>query len=353
MIFFNKIVIICFSLFCISIAAHAQSPKNKKAAIVFDESTGKVLHTEHADDLRHPASMIKKMTFYIVFEALRSGRLTMDTELLVSQYAASQPPCKVYLKPGTYVKVKDLIKAMVTKSANDASCVLAEELGGSIHGFVRMMNATARKLGMNKTVCQNPTGLPHPHQVTTAREMLILARALVNDFPEYYPLFSLTNFYFNGVNYRNHNRMLGVVDGMEGLKTGFVNASGFNISTTTKRGDRRIYTVVMGGNSWQERDRKVKHLIETAFCNGDHYLKHYEVSANEAPNREPFVQYLKSVEAQSHLDKMLISTGKPSFKSKTKAISPAQSLAKPRLIKAVWKKNTPKKFRRCSKRKLA
>lgn len=346
MTFFNKIIIACFALLITSSSSHA---KNKRAAIVFDESTEQVLHAEHADEVRHPASLTKKMTFYIVFQALKSGRLTLDMELPVSQYAANQEPCKIHLQPGQRVAVIDLVKAMVTKSANDASCVLAEELGGSVAGFVRMMNATARKLGMNKTVFYNPTGLPHPHQVTTAREMLILARALLKDFPEYYPLFKTINFTYNGKTYRNHNRMLGVVEGMEGLKTGFVNASGFNISTSTKRGDRRIFTIVMGGKSWQERNRKAEHLIETAFANSSNFQCPLEASDPIQRKDEPLVQYLKGIDAQTDLQKALEISPKP----RTKRVSKMSKTSKPSFVKTVLHHATPKKFKKCAKRKNA
>lgn len=347
--YFPKILLTCFIFASLIQGGDSKTPSNKRAVLVYDHSSDQVLHEEHADEIRHPASLTKKMTLYIVFQALKSGRLHFHTRLKVSPYAASQEPCKIHLQPGEQVAVSDLIKAVVTKSANDASCVLAEELGKSAEGFVRMMNTTAQELGMGQTVFQNPTGLPHPAQITTARDMLILAQSLLRDFPEYYPLFKTVHFTYNGRTYRNHNRMLGVVPGMEGLKTGFVNASGYNISTSTMRNGRRIFAIVMGGRSWQERNREAEHLIETAFLNSTNSQKpHREQDLND----QPMVRYLNGVEAQSTLQKTLETAPKSSVKQARRlVVSSCKNLSKRSVVKTVWQKPIPKKLKKCSKRK--
>jgi D-alanyl-D-alanine carboxypeptidase len=243
---------------------------DKYAAIVIDGNTGKVLHAENAYERRHPASLTKKMTLYMVFEALRSGKITLNTRFPVSFFAAKQAPSKLGLKVGDSISVEAIIKALVTKSANDAAVVIAEGLSGSLAKFVQTMNKKAKQLGMNSTQFYNSTGLPDRRQVTTAMDMATLAQALYDDFPEYYHYFRTKSFDYLGVSHRNHNRMLGKVQGLDGIKTGFICASGFNISTSAIRYDsknnpRRLFAVVMGGSSSHVRDKRAAHLLETSF----------------------------------------------------------------------------------------
>lgn len=244
--------------------------QNKYAAIVVDGNTGRVLHAEHAYEQRHPASLTKKMTLYILFEALESGKITLKTRFPVSFLATRQAPSKLGLRVGETITVEAIIKAMVTKSANDASVVAAEGLAGSVTKFVHLMNRKAKQLGMHSTQFFNPTGLPDRRQITTAMDMAILAQALYQDFPQHYHYFKTKSFNYLGISHRNHNHMLGKIDGLDGIKTGFICASGFNISTSALRYDvnnkpRRLFAVVMGGTSWRSRDKRAAELLEANF----------------------------------------------------------------------------------------
>lgn len=243
---------------------------NKYAAIVIDGNTGKIMHAENAYERRHPASLTKKMTFYIIFEALKAGKITLNTRFPVSFLAARQIPTKLGLRAGDSISVEAIIKGMVTKSANDAAVVIAEGLSGSVVKFVQLMNKKAKELGMNSTQFFNPSGVPDKRQITTAMDMAILARALYQDFPEHYHYFKTKSFNYLGISHRNHNHMLGKVEGLDGIKTGFVCASGFNISTSAIRYDannkpRRLFAVVMGGASWRSRDKRTAELLEINF----------------------------------------------------------------------------------------
>jgi len=266
--FFVKVI---YFIVVISCGCSAFARDHRYAAIVVDAS-GKVLHAENAHAPRHPASMVKKMTLYILFEALRAKKITLKTRFSVSSLAARQIPCKLGLQVGHTISVEDIIKGMVTKSANDASVVIAEGLAGTLANFVSLMNKKAKKLGMSSTRFYNASGVPDARQITTAMDMAILARALYHDFPEYYHYFKIKNFDYKGTSHRNHNHMLGPVRGfhVDGCKTGFVNASGFNISTSAvkygeKKEPRRLFAVVMGGQSWRSRDKRATELLEEGF----------------------------------------------------------------------------------------
>jgi D-alanyl-D-alanine carboxypeptidase len=235
------------------------------AEIVVDARTGEVLHADGADARTHPASLAKMMTLYLAFEALESGRLRLDRRLPVSRLAASQAPTRLGLKAGGRITVEHAILGLITRSANDAAVVLAEALGGGVEGFARRMNAKARDLGMKATVFRNPSGLPDPAQVTTARDMARLARALIRDFPRRYPYFSRTGFSMEGRSFRSHNRLLSRYPGMDGLKTGYIRASGFNLAASAVRGKRRLVAVVMGGASPALRDDRMAEILDRAF----------------------------------------------------------------------------------------
>jgi D-alanyl-D-alanine carboxypeptidase len=232
------------------------------AAIVVDVKTGKTLHAENADAIRHPASITKVMTLYLVFQRLEQGSLRLDTPLRVSAKAAAEPPSKLGLRPGSTITVENAILALVTRSANDVAAVIAENLGGSVEAFAREMTSTARGLGMSKTVFRNPHGLPDRAQVTTARDLTLLAIAVQDRFPEYYKYFQRRSFTFSGTTHRNHNRLLGRVEGVDGIKTGFIRASGFNLMTNAKTRDRHIVTIVLGGRSGAHRDGIVERLVQ-------------------------------------------------------------------------------------------
>ncbi|WP_372421735.1 serine hydrolase [Salinarimonas chemoclinalis] len=232
------------------------------AAFVMDVKTGEVLHAENADARRYPASLTKVMTLYMLFEQLESGRLQLDSPLRVSARAAAEPPSKIGVRAGSTIQVEAAILALVTKSANDVAAVVAENLGGSVENFARQMTERARQLGMSNTTFRNPHGLPNSGQVTTARDMATLAVAIQDRFPRYYGYFQRRSFAFAGTTHRNHNRLLGRVEGVDGIKTGFIRASGFNLMTNAKANGRHIVTIVMGGRSGAHRDGIVGRLVE-------------------------------------------------------------------------------------------
>ena len=240
----------------------AQAYNPPYAAIVVDVKTGRTLHAENADATRFPASLTKVMTLYLVFDRLERGMLRLDSPLRVSQRAAAEPPSKLGLRAGSTITVENAILALVTRSANDVATAVAENLGGSVEAFTREMTQTARDLGMNRTVFRNAHGLPNREQVTTARDMATLAIAVQDRFPQYYHYFSRRSFNFAGTAHRNHNRLLGRVTGVDGIKTGFIRASGFNLMTNANTNNRHIVTVVMGGRSGAHRDGIVERLVQ-------------------------------------------------------------------------------------------
>ena len=242
-------------------AAAAYQPP--PASIVVDANSGKVMQAAEADSPRHPASLTKIMTLYLLFEKLEQGKIKMTTDLPVSPHAASQAPSKLALKPGETIKVETAIRAIVTKSANDVAVIVAEALGGDEGSFAKLMTAKARALGMKNTTYYNASGLPHDEQYTTARDQAQLGRAIFERFPSYYRYFSTRSFDFRGKSMRNHTHLLGQVEGVDGIKTGYVNASGFNIVTSAARAGKRVIAVVFGGRTASARDAKVTSLIES------------------------------------------------------------------------------------------
>jgi D-alanyl-D-alanine carboxypeptidase len=231
------------------------------ADIVMDANSGTVLHSTNPDALRHPASLTKIMTLYLLFEQLELGKLKLDSDLKVSADAAGQSPTKLGLKPGTTLKVEDAIKGMVTRSANDAAAVVAEAIAGDEDEFAKLMTRKAQSLGMSRTVYKNASGLPDDDQVTTARDQAMLGRAIQERFPRYYKYFSTRSFNFRGQSIGNHNHLLGRVEGVDGIKTGYISASGFNLVTSVHRGNRYLVAVVMGGSSAGSRDARMRELI--------------------------------------------------------------------------------------------
>ena len=238
------------------------------AGIVVDAESGEVLYADQADARRHPASLTKMMTLYLLFEALEDGRLSDNTALAVSAKAARQPASRMGLRTGSTIRVGDAVTAIAVRSANDVAMVVAERLAGSEAAFAGMMNARARALGMHATHFTNATGLPDPAQVTTARDMVVLARALQTHFPGRYRVFSTRQFTYKGRRYRSTNELLGKVAGMDGIKTGFIRASGYNLAASVRRGGRRIIVVVMGGPSGAARNAQVAALIEEHMPSG-------------------------------------------------------------------------------------
>ena len=242
-------------------AASASSYEPRYSDIVVDANSGDVLHNVSADSTRHPASLTKIMTLYLLFERLDSGRLKLDSKLNVSQNATEQAPSKLGVKAGQSIAVEEAIKALVTKSANDIAVVIAETLAGSEEEFAALMTRKARSLGMSRTVYKNASGLPDDDQVTSARDQALLAMAIQDRYPKYYRYFSTSSFEWRGVSIRNHNRLLGKVEGVDGIKTGYTRASGFNLVTSVKRGKRHLVAVVLGGRSGGARDARMRELI--------------------------------------------------------------------------------------------
>jgi D-alanyl-D-alanine carboxypeptidase len=243
-------------------AIHGPSYRPPYAAIVLDDKSGQVLHEDHADEPRHPASLTKIMTLYLLFEQIEAGTLKLDTPLPISTQAAIQNPTKMGLKANQTVKVEDAIKGLVTKSANDAAVVVAEALGGSEEEFAKLMTLKARMLGMSSTTYVNASGLPAMEQITTARDQALLGHAIQHRFPVYYQYFATPSFLWRGAEMRNHNNLLGNVRGVDGIKTGYTEASGYNLVCSVRRDDRHIVAVVLGGTSNAARDTRMRQLIE-------------------------------------------------------------------------------------------
>lgn len=241
---------------------HGGGYKPPYAAVVIDHNTGEVLHATNADAPRHPASLTKMMTLYMLFEQLDAGRFKLDSEFKVSAHAASQAPSKLGLRPGTTIEAEDAIKALVTKSANDAAVVIAEAIAGDEDDFAQQMTRKARAIGMSRTTFKNASGLPDSEQITTARDMVTLGRALQDRFPRYYKYFQTSSFQWAGRSIRNHNKLLGRVEGVDGIKTGYTRASGFNLVTSMKRGNRQVVASVLGGPSGGWRDARMTSLIK-------------------------------------------------------------------------------------------
>ncbi|RUW61012.1 D-alanyl-D-alanine carboxypeptidase [Mesorhizobium sp. M7A.F.Ca.US.008.03.1.1] len=241
----------------------ASSLAARQAAIVVDAKTGKVLYSADANGRRYPASLTKMMTLYLTFEAMAKGKISRNTPVVFSAKASAEAPTKLGVKPGGSVTVETAILSIVTKSANDSATALGEMLGGNETTFARMMTAKARALGMNGTVFRNANGLPDPGQFTTARDMATLGIALREHFPQYYGYFSQRSFLYGRQRINGHNRLLGRIKGVDGIKTGYTRASGFNLVSSVSDGNRRIVGVVMGGTSGGSRDNQMASLINT------------------------------------------------------------------------------------------
>jgi D-alanyl-D-alanine carboxypeptidase len=243
-------------------AIHGPDYRPPYAAIVVDDNSGEVLHEDSADEPRHPASLTKIMTLYLLFEQLEAGNLKLDTPLPISAYAASQHPTKLGLKADQTIRVEDAIKGLVTKSANDAAVVVSEAIGGSEEEFAKLMTGKAQALGMASTVYVNASGLPADEQITTARDQALLGRAIQQRFPVYYRYFSTPSFRYRNVEMHNHNGLLAKVEGCDGIKTGYTEASGYNLVSSVRRNARHIVAVVLGGTSNAKRDARMRELIE-------------------------------------------------------------------------------------------
>lgn len=239
------------------------------SALVVEPESERVLYEQNADEIRHPASLTKMMTLYLVFEALSRGEISPQQTLYASRYSASRAPSRIGLKPGDPLTVEEGILALVTCSANDAAVTLAEGLAGSEAEFAFHMTRKARELGMTRTVFRNASGLPDDEQVTTAWDMYRLAKALLKHFPQYYPYFSTQRFQYRGRSFPNHNHLLKDFYGADGIKTGFINASGFNLVASARRNGIRLIGVVFGGSSAARRDAHMRTILEDGFAQLD------------------------------------------------------------------------------------
>lgn len=246
----------------LSLAPQGSALRRAPAAIVVDAATGTVLHEADADSLRYPASLTKMMTLYLLFDALSEGRVGLDTPLSISAKAASQPPARIGLKVGGRLTVSQAIQALAVKSANDVAVAVAETLAGSEDAFAAQMTAKARSLGMGNTRFVNASGLPDPRQVTTARDMATLSRALKSRHAGRASAFTARSFTYEGTTHRATNNLLGRVAGVDGIKTGYIRDSGYNLAASAHRGGRSVIAVVFGGESEGARDRQVADLIE-------------------------------------------------------------------------------------------
>lgn len=242
--------------------AHANP---RYAGLVVDAVSGEVFYESDANDLRYPASLTKMMTLYMTFQALDAGRLRLQQPIGISRHADRQPPTHLGLRAGSRLTVEQAIYALITRSANDVSVALAEAIGRTESRFARLMTEQARRLGMRQTTFRNASGLPNSGQRSTARDMARLGQALLNDFPHYYDYFGTVNWRFRGTGYRNHNGLLRSYDGVDGIKTGFIRASGYNIVASAQRGRLRLIAVVFGGRSSSSRNAHVADLLDRAF----------------------------------------------------------------------------------------
>jgi D-alanyl-D-alanine carboxypeptidase (penicillin-binding protein 5/6) len=331
----------------VSAPAQAQTPylqllpstQSKYAAIVVDAKSGEVLYAKRADSTRYPASITKVMTLYLTYEALASGKLKLDDRVVFSPHASAQAPTKLGLRAGDSISVSEAIQAMTTLSANDAAVAMAEKIGGSESRFVAMMTLRAKELGMQNTHFANANGLPDSRNVSTARDIALLSRAVMRDFPQYYRYFSQTNFNFRGRNITNHNHLLTGVPGVDGLKTGFTNASGFNIAISGVRDGRRLIVVVLGGPTRAARDQNAEDLFLTGFDVMNRRARGEQITvAQNLFEGEPIGPVTRDGVAQGDeagAERIVLASAKPMGRaSKIEIVEPAKRGAKGDLKKA-------------------
>jgi len=254
------------SLLLLGVQGRAVAGLPPYSALVMEVDTDRVLYAQDPDELRHPASLTKMMTLYLLFEAVSRGQLSLQDTMTASTFAVSKPPSRLGLRPGDTLTVEEGILGLVTQSANDAATVIAETLGGSEAMFADMMTQKARQLGMSNTVFRNAQGLPDPDQWTTARDMYKLGKALIRDFPQFYPYFATESFWFRDRSFHNHNHLLGKYPGVDGIKTGFINSSGFNLVASAKRNGVRLVGVVFGGPTHRRRDDHMEEILDDGFA---------------------------------------------------------------------------------------
>jgi D-alanyl-D-alanine carboxypeptidase len=272
----------------LGLSARDAGASDKHAALLLDANSGAILYQNDADAPRHPASLAKLMTLYLVFERLAQGKLELSGKLTISANASAAAPSKLDLEPGEQILLSDAIRALITKSANDIAVALAEHVAGSEDRFARLMTERARQIGMAATTFRNASGLPDDEQVTTARDMATLALRLIDDFPQYYPLFATRTFTYKGETFRNHNSLLFHYKGTDGLKTGYTRASGFNLVASVRRGRKHVIGVVFGGSTAAARNTSMRALLNIGLVKGAAEMtrKHTVVAAAAPPERK-------------------------------------------------------------------
>jgi len=275
---------------------------NKYAALVMDVDTGLILYSRYADKKLHPASLAKMMTLLLTFEAMEEGKIRRRDRILISRNAANAVPSKLGLAPGSSIQVEEAIYSLVTKSANDVAVAVAEHIGGSEENFARMMTRKARQIGMSRTVFKNASGLHNPQQVTTARDIARLSQYLIRDYQDYYHYFSTKSFSYRGKNYNNHNRLMNYYEGMDGLKTGYIRAAGFNLAASVKRGNKRLVGIVFGGRSSKTRNDHMQKILDRSFAKIDRIMV-AKASAPPKPAAKPRT-VIASAKTQNNVTKL-------------------------------------------------
>jgi len=257
------LIIILNSFFILSFSSNLSA---KKAAIVIDFDTEEVLFEINADTRNYPASITKIMTLYIVFDYIKKGKLSYDSQLSVSSIAASRSPSKLYLEEGSSIKVRDAVNALIIKSANDVATVVAENIAGTEKEFAKLMTQYAKNLGMSNTTFKNASGLPNRAQLTTARDIAKLSHALISNFPNEYKLFSNTKFSYKGKTYQTHNKLMLSYEGADGIKTGYIKASGFQLAFSAVRDNKRLIGIIFGGDTGSQRNKSLKIIMDKEFA---------------------------------------------------------------------------------------
>ncbi len=285
-----------FSLFVTVAPRHGYAKGNPRyASIVMDAQTGQILSQNNPDKRLHPASLTKIMTLLMLFEAVERGELTLQSKIRISRHATNMVPSKLGLSEGSTIKVEDAIYALVTKSANDIAVAIAEKLGGSERNFAKKMTQRARELGMSQTTFINASGLHHPQQISSARDMAKLARTVITRYPSYYRYFSTKNFTYAGHTHRNHNRLMETYIGMDGMKTGYIQPSGFNLVASAVRRNTRLIGVVFGGRTSQSRNRHMAELLDQGFAKVEESTPVAEVKIPVPPRKPAILVALQSL----------------------------------------------------------
>jgi len=296
-----KKLIVCTFVVCMTVGVFTTSAQAKYASLVVDADTGQILHATNSETRNYPASLTKMMTLYMIFDRLEKKRWSLATKLKVSRRAARQPASKLGLRAGSTITVKQAILALATKSANDVATTVAENISKRERNFALKMTAKARSLGMSKTTFRNASGLPHRAQMSTAKDMSILARALLRDFPQYYHYFSTKTFKYRGVTHRTHNKLLKTYPGADGFKTGYIRASGFNLVASATRGGRRIIGVVFGGRSSRQRNQHMTTLLDKGFARLSKQMGTQLIAeATPKPSKKPKAVNTASKSSPSH-----------------------------------------------------